>query len=138
MTTISARIGLTFALVALSSPALSATPEDVARAALARSPVVDGHNDVPEQLRSRFGNDFSKFDFHDMSPPSTQKGGKMHTDLARLRKGMVGGQFWSVWVTTVHRPERSLCSPGSYRADRRRRTPGGGIPEGPDACEECR
>ena len=100
MTTISARIGLTFALVALSSPALSATPEDVARAALARSPVVDGHNDVPEQLRSRFGNDFSKFDFHDMSPTSTQKGGKMHTDLARLRKGMVGGQFWSVWVST--------------------------------------
>ena len=100
MTTISARIGFTFALVALASPALSATPEDVARAALARSPVVDGHNDVPEQLRSRFGNDFSKFDFHDMSPTSTQKGGKMHTDLARLRKGMVGGQFWSVWVST--------------------------------------
>lgn len=100
MTNISARIGFTFALVALASPALSATPEDVARAALARSPVVDGHNDVPEQLRSRFGNDFSKFDFHDMSPTSTQKGGKMHTDLARLRKGMVGGQFWSVWVST--------------------------------------
>jgi membrane dipeptidase len=100
MTKISARIGFTFALVALASPALSATPEDVARAALARSPVVDGHNDVPEQLRSRFGNDFSKFDFHDMSSTATQKGGKMHTDLARLRKGMVGGQFWSVWVST--------------------------------------
>jgi len=100
MTKISARIGFTFALVALASPAISATPEDVARAALARSPVVDGHNDVPEQLRSRFGNDFSKFDFHDMSSTATQKGGKMHTDLARLRKGMVGGQFWSVWVST--------------------------------------
>lgn len=100
MTKISARIGFTFALVALASPTLSATPEDVARAALARSPVVDGHNDVPEQLRSRFGNDFSKFDFHDMSSTATQKGGKMHTDLARLRKGMVGGQFWSVWVST--------------------------------------
>ncbi|WP_219894775.1 dipeptidase [Aquisediminimonas profunda] len=100
MTKISARIGFTFALVALASPVLSATPEDVARAALARSPVVDGHNDVPEQLRSRFGNDFSKFDFHDMSPTASQKGGKMHTDLARLRKGMVGGQFWSVWVST--------------------------------------
>ncbi len=100
MTKISARIGFTFALVALASPALSATPEDVARAALARSPVVDGHNDVPEQLRSRFGNDFSKFDFHDMSSTAKQKGGKMHTDLARLRKGMVGGQFWSVWVST--------------------------------------
>lgn len=100
MRNMSARIGLGLALMALASPALSATPEEIARAALSRSPVVDGHNDVPEQLRSRFGNDFSKFDFHDMSPTATQKGGKMHTDLARLRKGMVGGQFWSVWVST--------------------------------------
>lgn len=91
-------LGLVFALIA--APAPSATPEETARAALARSPVVDGHNDVPEQLRERFANDFSKFDFHDMSPTASQKGGKMHTDLARLRKGMVGGQFWSVWVTT--------------------------------------
>ncbi len=91
-------LGLAFALIA--APAPSATPEETARAALARSPVVDGHNDVPEQLRERFANDFSKFDFHDMSPTASQKGGKMHTDLARLRKGMVGGQFWSVWVTT--------------------------------------
>jgi len=83
-----------------ASPAASATPEETVRAALARSPVVDGHNDVPEQLRARFGNDFSKFDFHDMSPTASQKDGKMHTDLARLKKGMVGGQFWSVWVTT--------------------------------------
>lgn len=94
----STRIALGLALCALASPALSATPEETARAALARSPVVDGHNDVPEQLRTRFGNDFSKFDFHDMSPTAAQKGGKMHTDLARLKKGMVGGQFWSVWV----------------------------------------
>lgn len=94
----STRIALGLALCAFASPALSATPEETARAALARSPVVDGHNDVPEQLRTRFGNDFSKFDFHDMSPTAVQKGGKMHTDLARLKKGMVGGQFWSVWV----------------------------------------
>lgn len=83
-----------------TGPVQAATPEETARAALARSPVIDGHNDVPEQLRARFGNDFSKFDFHDMSPTASQKGGKMHTDLARLKKGMVGGQFWSVWVTT--------------------------------------
>lgn len=83
---------------ALAGPALAATPEETARAALARSPVVDGHNDVPEQLRARFGNDFSKFDFHDMSATAAQKDGKMHTDLKRLRAGKVGGQFWSVWV----------------------------------------
>ncbi len=96
----SARIGLGLALMGLASPVLSATPEETARAALSRSPIIDGHNDVPEQLRARYGNDFSKFDFHDMSPTAAQKGGKMHTDLARLKKGMVGGQFWSVWVTT--------------------------------------
>jgi membrane dipeptidase len=96
----SVQSGLGLALALLAAPALSATPEDTARAALTRSPVVDGHNDVPEQLRTRFGNDFSKFDFHDMSPTASQKDGKMHTDLARLKKGMVGGQFWSVWVTT--------------------------------------
>lgn len=96
----SVQLGLSLAFALLAAPAPSATPEETARAALARSPVVDGHNDVPEQLRERFANDFSKFDFHDMSPTASQKGGKMHTDLARLRKGMVGGQFWSVWVTT--------------------------------------
>ena len=84
--------------LALSNPAGATTPEETARAALSRAPVIDGHNDVPEQLRSRFGNDFSKFDFHDMSPTAAQKDGRMHTDLTRLREGHVGGQFWSVWV----------------------------------------
>ena len=97
------------AALALSTPAGATTPEETARAALTRSPVIDGHNDVPEQLRSRFGNDFSKFDFRDMSATATQKGGKMHTDLARLRAGKVGGQFWSVWVdASLPEPEAVL------------------------------
>jgi membrane dipeptidase len=101
-------ISLCAALV-FSTPAGATTPEETARAALARSPVVDGHNDVPEQLRARFGNDFSKFDFRDMSATATQKGGKMHTDLARMRMGKVGGQFWSVWVdASLPEPEAVL------------------------------
>lgn len=100
MRTFSAQIGLGLAILLFAEPAVSATPEDIARAALSRSPVVDGHNDVPEQVRARFGNDFSKFDFQDMSATAAQKSGKMHTDLSRLRKGKVGGQFWSVWVST--------------------------------------
>jgi membrane dipeptidase len=94
-------LALAFAVAALAStPLLAASPEATARAALARSPVVDGHNDVPEQIRDRFDNDLSKFDFRDTI--DTAKGDKirMHTDLTRLRKGMVGGQFWSVWVET--------------------------------------
>ncbi len=91
-------LALTFA--AIAAPALSATPEETARAALTRSPVVDGHNDVPEQVRERFGNDLSKFDFRDTTGTATADKQRMHTDLARLKKGMVGGQFWSVWVST--------------------------------------
>ena len=82
----------------LTAPALAATPKQTARAALASSPVVDGHNDVPEQVRNRFGNDLSHFDFRDTSGTVTADKTAMHTDLARLKKGMVGGQFWSVYV----------------------------------------
>lgn len=88
------------AALSIALPAYAATPEDTARAALTRSPVVDGHNDVPEQIRGRFDNDLSKFNFRDTT--NTAKGDRirMHTDLTRLKKGMVGGQFWSVWVET--------------------------------------
>ena len=94
------------AAIALTAPAIAATPEQIARAALARSPVVDGHNDVPEQVRERFGNDLSKFDFRDTSGTATADKQKMHTDLARMKQGMMGGQFWSVWVpTSLSEPE---------------------------------
>jgi membrane dipeptidase len=89
------------ALIVMSSwslPTFAATPADTARAALAASPVVDGHNDVPEQVRSRFGNDLSKFDFRDTKATATADTKAMHSDLNRLRAGKVGGQFWSVWV----------------------------------------
>jgi membrane dipeptidase len=91
---------LALALATLAAPSFAATPEETARAALTHSPVVDGHNDVPEQVRERFGNDLSKFDFRDTTGTATADKQRMHTDLARLKKGMVGGQFWSVWVST--------------------------------------
>lgn len=86
--------------LAVSAPALAATPEATARAALARSPIVDGHNDVAEAIRERFDGDFTKFDLRDTTNTATADKIAMQTDLARLRKGRVGGQFWSVWVPT--------------------------------------
>ena len=89
----------------LSAPAQARTPEQVAEDVLRDAPVWDGHNDVPIQLRGRFGNVIGEFDFKDTSDTSgdkaegTWKGRTMHTDLARLRKGRVGAQFWSVFVT---------------------------------------
>jgi membrane dipeptidase len=61
---------------------------------LAESPVVDGHNDLPWELRQRAG-----------GPPIDltvdQSGIGLHTDLPRFRAGGVGAQFWSVYVPST-------------------------------------
>jgi membrane dipeptidase len=79
------------------------SPEQVADAALRAAPVWDGHNDVPEQLRDRRKNVIAGFDFRDTTNTADPATGKaaMHTDLARLRKGRVGAQFWSVYVSAT-------------------------------------
>ncbi|KAM0417082.1 hypothetical protein ACHAPT_012920 [Fusarium lateritium] len=62
------------------------------RRALATTPLIDGHNDFPFMLRLELKNRIygGQFDF------SNRLLG--HTDLQRLRQGLVGGQFWSVYV----------------------------------------
>jgi len=93
------------ALVLAGSQALARTPEQVADAALRAAPVWDGHNDTAIQLRGRYLDVISDFDFHDTtntgdaSGEGTWRGRAMQTDLARLRKGHVGAQFWSVYVS---------------------------------------
>lgn len=52
--------------------------------------VVDGHNDLPWAMRS-VNYDFGVRDIAEHQP-------ELHTDIARLRAGQVGGQFWSVYV----------------------------------------
>jgi membrane dipeptidase len=64
---------------------------DKARALHARSLVIDGHNDMPWEIRKQSGSDFSKLDI--LQPQKT-----LQTDIPRLRVGGVGAQFWSVWV----------------------------------------
>lgn len=59
---------------------------------LRSTPLVDGHNDLPWAIRE-----------HEMRPRDVDAYDLRirtagHTDLDRLRRGMVGGQFWSVYV----------------------------------------
>ena len=97
------------AVALLAAPAAAQrTPEQIAQAALKAAPVFDGHNDVPEQLRDRYKNVIADFDFTDSTRTPTNGGveGGMHTDIPRLRKGRVGGQFWSVYVSaSLDEPE---------------------------------
>ncbi len=63
-----------------------------ARHFLASRPIIDGHNDLPWEIRV---NPVSRMDVAKY-PLRTRAPGQ--TDFARLRAGGVGGQFWSVYI----------------------------------------
>ncbi|KAH9885548.1 membrane dipeptidase-domain-containing protein [Xylariomycetidae sp. FL2044] len=59
---------------------------------LSSTPLIDGHNDLPWQLRIELHN---RIYGNQVDLTKRLLG---HTDLQRMRQGMVGGQFWSVYV----------------------------------------
>ena len=59
-------------------------------------PLIDGHNDLPWQYEMRAQNHMDEIDLRADQSGLTPA---LHTDLARLRKGGVGAQFWSVYVS---------------------------------------
>ncbi|MFB7270503.1 dipeptidase [Streptomyces sp. NPDC056244] len=61
-------------------------------ALLSEFPVVDGHNDLPWALREQVRYDLDARDI------ARDQSARLHTDIPRLRRGGVGGQFWSVYV----------------------------------------
>ncbi|MEU6353234.1 dipeptidase [Streptomyces sp. NPDC047072] len=65
---------------------------ETARELLAEFPVVDGHNDLPWALRQQVRYDLDARDI------AVDQSAHLHTDLARLRAGGVGAQYWSVYV----------------------------------------
>lgn len=68
----------------------------VVRDVLRAVPLIDGHNDLPWQYRKQ-SNDFSRVK---LAESTLDFKPAWHTDIPRLRAGMVGGQFWSVYVPT--------------------------------------
>ena len=65
---------------------------------LKATPLIDGHNDWPDNLREREGEGRWTID---LRAGLENKPVPYDTDIARLRKGMVGGQFWSVFVSSA-------------------------------------
>lgn len=64
---------------------------DEARKLHAETLLIDGHNDLPWELRQQARGQFDKLDIS-----KEQK--SLQTDIPKLRKGGVRAQFWSVWV----------------------------------------
>jgi membrane dipeptidase len=90
-----------FALLMLVSPAAHAdAPADTSQLShalrlLEKTPIIDGHNDLPWELHAKFGDKAQLVDIAGVDgTPIT----KQQTDIKRLHAGRVGGQFWSVWI----------------------------------------
>jgi membrane dipeptidase len=58
---------------------------------LSRFPLIDGHNDLPWEIRA-------KFDLDPFKAGLTGRVQGTQTDIPRLVEGGIGGQFWSVYV----------------------------------------
>ena len=69
-------------------------PMTVARRVLSSTPLIDGHNDLPYAIyESEMAPGDVNAPEHDLRERTT-----FHTDIERLRTGMVGAQFWSVYI----------------------------------------
>ena len=67
---------------------------------LLQTPLIDGHNDLPWEIRERFKSDVAAVNLAgDTSHLHAEAGqAALMTDIPRLRAGHVGAQFWSVWI----------------------------------------
>src|SRR5919199_5903757 len=84
----------------MTNPADSLT---AARALLANHPIIDGHNDLPFELRQLVNYDLTAYDIG-------QRQSRTHTDLVRLAEGGVGAQFWSVFVPAGWAGEKAVTA----------------------------
>ena len=76
---------------ATADPAIAARVERV----LTAMPVIDGHNDLPWELREKQG---GAVEATDLTRDTSRLPHPLQTDIPRLRRGHVGAQFWSVWI----------------------------------------
>lgn len=83
---------LLMALILFAAPASAQQGDrnlELAEHVLQTTPLIDGHNDLAWAIREH-GGDVDAYDLRQHTPGQT--------DLERLAKGMLGGQFWSVYV----------------------------------------
>ena len=88
---------VTFALLA-STPVAAQDYDACIGRVLQATPLIDGHNDWADSLREREPEREGDGRWTlDLTSGLDRKPAPYNTDIALLRKGMVGAQFWSVW-----------------------------------------
>lgn len=85
-------IGLGYALRPFEAPIDPSNYAARAERILSTTPLIDGHNDLPHLIQVELYGKMTdgSFNFNDRLLG--------HTDVQRMRKGQMGGQFWSVFV----------------------------------------
>lgn len=86
---------LMIAVLTSGNPVLADDLDTRVATVLKATPLIDGHNDLPWQYHRRVNNHLSQLD---LASDLTQIERPTDTDLPRLRRGRVGGLFWSVYI----------------------------------------
>src|SRR6478672_4510166 len=102
-----AKTTLLIAALLMSSPALAQQIDPKVQARIDRilkaTPLVDGHNDLAEQLRENHGGKTEG-----LASGTEGRAKPLMTDMARLHQGRVGGQFWSVFIPAEVEGDRAI------------------------------
>jgi membrane dipeptidase len=88
-------VPLTLFLIPMVSPVHAQSKDralEHARQLLKSTPLIDGHNDLPWEIREFKSSprDVAAYDLRSRTPK--------HTDLGRLKEGQVAAQFWSIYI----------------------------------------
>ena len=83
------------ALISTATVVPAQTPEQRVERILAKTPVIDGHNDLPWEIRDAYDSWRKPLD---LDADTSRLEARLQTDLPRMKKGGVGAQFWSVWI----------------------------------------
>jgi len=98
---------LAAALAATAMPAFAEPIDPKVQARIDRilkaTPLIDGHNDLAEQLRENYGGRTEG-----LASGTDRWKTPLMTDMARLHQGRVGGQFWSVFIPAEIEGDRAI------------------------------
>ncbi len=103
------RSSVLLAALLFASPALAQQPIDTKLQAridriLKATPLIDGHNDIAEQLQESHGYSVANL----ASGTDKWPDHPLMTDMARLHAGRVGGQFWSVYIDGTYTGDEAI------------------------------
>jgi len=93
------------ALLSTAVAAAAQAPEQRVQRVLAKSPVIDGHNDLPWEIRDKY--DFWRKPL-DLDADTSRLEDRLQTDLPRMKRGGMGAQFWSVWIPAEMKGDEAI------------------------------